>query len=40
LRYCGIKKRPIDYREMYTPETRDIVYNLYKKDIKKFNYEF
>jgi len=40
LRYCGIKKRPIDYREMYTPGTRDIVYNLYKKDIKKFNYEF
>jgi hypothetical protein len=32
--------RPIDYREMYTSVTKDIIWNLYKKDIKEFNYEF
>ena len=40
LRYGGISKRPIDYREMYTDATKDLVYKLCKKDIKKFNYEF
>ena len=40
LRYGGINKRPIDYREMYTDATKDLVYKLCKKDIKKFNYEF
>tara|TARA_Y100000296_G_scaffold36455_1_gene42172 strand:+ start:1114 stop:1782 length:669 start_codon:yes stop_codon:yes gene_type:complete len=40
LRYGGISKRPIDYREMYTNTTKDLVYKLCKKDIKKFNYEF
>ena len=40
LRYGGVRRRPIDYREMYTDATKDLVYKLCKKDIKKFNYEF
>mgnify|MGYP003967123939 CR=1 FL=1 len=29
-----------NYRELYTKETRNIVYNIYKEDIEKYNYEF
>ena len=28
------------YRECYTDEEAEIVYNLYRKDIEMFNYEF
>jgi len=34
------RERPNDYREMYNASTKDIVWNLYRKDIKKFGYEF
>ena len=29
-----------DYRELYNEESRNIVYNIYKEDIEKYNYEF
>lgn len=29
-----------DYRSLYIEETKDIVYNIYKEDIKKYNYKF
>ena len=29
-----------NYRELYTKESRNIVYNIYKEDIEKYNYEF
>tara|TARA_Y100001938_G_C8076340_1_gene426335 strand:- start:492 stop:1082 length:591 start_codon:yes stop_codon:yes gene_type:complete len=29
-----------DYKELYNEETRNIVYNIYKEDIEKYNYEF
>lgn len=35
-----LEGRPLDYREMYTSVTKDIIWNLYQKDIKEFNYEF
>ncbi len=39
-RYGISRKRPIDFREMYNKKTRDLAYQICKKDIKKFNYEF
>ena len=30
----------LDYREMYNLKTKDIVYNLFKKDIQTFDYRF
>ena len=32
--------RHLDYREVYNLKTRDIVYNLFKKDIQTFDYTF
>ena len=29
-----------NYRELYTEESRNTVYNIYKEDIEKYNYEF
>lgn len=29
-----------DYREYYTPETKDLVFKYYKKDIELFEYDF
>ena len=29
-----------DYREVYNSKTRDIVYNIFKKDIQTFDYKF
>ena len=29
-----------DYRSLYIEETKGIVYNIYKEDIKKYNYKF
>ena len=29
-----------NYKELYTEKTKHIVYNIYKEDIKKYNYEF
>jgi hypothetical protein len=29
-----------NYQELYIEETKDIVYNIYKEDIEKYNYEF
>lgn len=29
-----------DYKELYNEELRNIVYNIYKEDIEKYNYEF
>ena len=37
---AAYKDRPLDYREEYNLSTKDIVWNLYREDIKKFNYEF
>jgi hypothetical protein len=37
---AAYKDRPLDYREEYNVSTKDIVWNLYREDIKKFNYEF
>ena len=31
---------PSNYQELYIEETKNIVYNIYKEDIKKYNYEF
>lgn len=48
-RKLDIKIRPLkkinttnasNYQELYIEETKDIVYNIYKEDIKKYNYEF
>jgi len=29
-----------NYRQLYIEETKNIVYNIYKKDIEEYNYEF
>jgi hypothetical protein len=29
-----------NYQELYIEESKDAVYNIYKEDIKKYNYEF
>ena len=29
-----------DYRELYIEDSRNIVYNIYKEDIKQYNYKF
>lgn len=48
-RELDIKIRPLkkvnttnasNYQELYVEESKDIVYNIYKEDIKKYNYEF
>ena len=36
----NIKKRDIDYRKYYNERNRNIIEELYKDDLKKFNYEF
>lgn len=30
----------LNYRELYIEETKNLVYNIYQEDIKKYNYEF
>ena len=30
----------LNYQELYIEQTKDIVYNIYKEDIEKYNYEF
>lgn len=48
-RRLDIKIRPLkkinatnasNYQELYIEQTKDIVYNIYKEDIEKYNYEF
>jgi hypothetical protein len=34
------KNRSSDYRQYYTPETKNIVADVYQKDLKLFNYSF
>lgn len=36
----NIKKRDVDYRKYYNERNRNIIEELYKDDLKKFNYEF
>ena len=36
----NIKKRNVDYRKYYNERNRNIIEELYKDDLKKFNYEF
>jgi hypothetical protein len=35
---CSLRDR--DYRSYYTPETRDRVAQIYRRDVALFNYEF
>jgi hypothetical protein len=48
-RSLGLRSKPlpktnstnnVDYRKLYTEQTRNFVYNIYQEDIKKYNYEF
>ena len=36
----NIKKRNVDYRKYYNERNRNIIEELYKDDLKKFNYQF
>lgn len=45
----GLQKKPLrkinttnslNYQKLYIEESKDAVYNIYKEDIKKYNYEF
>jgi hypothetical protein len=40
LPFINISKRDKNYRQYYNNKTKDIIYQKYKDDIKKFKYEF
>jgi hypothetical protein len=40
LNKLNSSSREKNYRDYYTIETKNMVSELYKKDIEKFNYEF
>jgi hypothetical protein len=34
------KVKNVNYREYYTNTTKDIIYNIFERDLKKYNYDF
>ena len=36
----GSSERPVDYKEMYDQDTKDLVGKLFKWDLKVFEYDF